>query len=151
MKTKLVSKLVFTLSLTTGILSLNWVKPDVAKAQTADCPLTNVCVWSERNFTGTRSVFTVGVLDVSPISTYSCTFNGSISTPIARSIRNNSLCPVNLYIDKNRQTSVNQVSDNQELADSGEFRSISNTASKRYGGVDLPNPPNPLGGLLGGF
>ncbi|MHC5738707.1 peptidase inhibitor family I36 protein [Nostoc sp.] len=123
MKTVLLSGSVVALTVGIGVI-ISGVRPNVANAQAVpDCPLNSFCVWTERNFTGNRLVKTP---TVQTLSAYLSTCSGTISSRIVyRSIRNNTLCTVRLFIQEipNLQNEVTEISTNSQLADSGEFRS----------------------------
>lgn len=98
----------------------NWSRTNVAHAQTVpDCPLNSACVWSERNFTGTRTVYTVRRVPLLN-GLFSCSFSGYVN--IGRSVRNNTLCYLNISVSRQGGNSDDRVSPNSQLADSGEFR-----------------------------
>ncbi|MFN6472638.1 MAG: peptidase inhibitor family I36 protein [Nostoc sp. SerVER01] len=134
MKTTLKLKLV--LGLTAGLVLSNWTISKIAKAQITDCPMNSVCVWSERNFTGERLVTTptVTVNLGRPV----CEFDSILlkrpkDVGLRRSVINNTACVISLYIQSQPQLSdgnisyvpsKNEVSTNNQQADSGEFRSI---------------------------
>ncbi|MBW4614715.1 MAG: peptidase inhibitor family I36 protein [Desmonostoc vinosum HA7617-LM4] len=125
-------KPLLALALTAGTILSQLTIPNVAKAQTVpDCPPDSVCVWRERDFNGERLVVTPVSTTLSGVLTR-CNFisglsqNVTFSVELARSIRNNTVCIIKLYIQKSPggNQNVSQINPNTQNSDSGEFRSI---------------------------
>lgn len=125
--------LILPVVLTTGIVTIqSMTRTDVANAQlsidfglsNSTCPTNSVCIWSERNFTGTRSIS-----PVKNIVAGLCFLNkdNNLNTIIGRSIRNNTPCIVDLYVQRVARNNLvtGEIPANSQLADTGEFRTIS--------------------------